>query len=74
MAMEHNRNRDHISKSFADLTALLEDATSLATAGQSHQCTLQELTELTKRLWPGIIKGVGTLANIERLIADSGES
>jgi len=58
--------RDRISKGFADLTALLEDAAGLAAEGQSGQQTLVLFRENIVQIWPLLIAGVAELASIER--------
>lgn len=64
--MEDERICDDVSKGFADLTALLEDAAGLAVEGQSRRCTVipldcrgvplmafAEQVQQSARYWPG---------------------
>jgi hypothetical protein len=64
--------RDRISKGFADLTALLEDAAGLAVEGQSNQRTLALIGNDIAQIWPLLIAGVAELASIERGIHNQG--
>ena len=64
--------RDRISKGFADLTALLEDAAGLAVEGQSNQRSLKFIGDDIVQIWPLLIAGVAKLASIEREIYNQG--
>ena len=64
--------RDRISKGFADLTALLEDAAGHAVEGQSSQRSLASFREDIKQIWPLLIACVSALASIENVITKEG--
>lgn len=66
--MEHERIRDDISKGFADLTALLEDAAGLAAEGQSRRCTVEGLENLAAQIWPEVNRISKVLTALEQLI------
>lgn len=65
---------DGISKGFADLTALLEDAAGLAVEGQSSQRSLVLVRENITQIWPLLIAGVAELASIERRVRNQVEN
>jgi len=67
--MEHERIRDDISKGFADLTALLEDAAGMAVEGQSRRCNVEDLESLAAQIWPEVNRISKVLAALEQLIA-----
>jgi len=58
--------RDGISKRFANLTALLEDAAGLAVEGQSRQRSLALIRKNIAHIWPLLIACVAQLALLER--------
>lgn len=64
--------RDKISKRFADLTALLEDAAGFAVDGQSSQRSLAAIKNTVIQIWPLLITSVAELAAIERDIKHAG--
>lgn len=64
--------RDGISKEFADLTALLEDAAGIAVEGQSCPRSLVSVREHIAHFWPLLIACVAELASIERGIRNQG--
>ena len=70
-SMDENE-RDRISKRFADLTALLEDAAGLAVEGQSSQRSLMLVVDDIAQIWPLLIAGVAALTSIERSISLAG--
>lgn len=67
--MEHERIRDDISKGFADLTALLEDAAGMALEGQSLRCTIKDLENTAALIRAEVDKVTTILAVTARLIA-----
>lgn len=64
--------RDRISKRFADLTALLEDAAGFAVDGQSSQRSLAAIKNTVIQIWPLLIASVADLAANERDIQHAG--
>jgi len=66
--MEHERIPDDISKGFADLTALLEDAAGLAVEGQSRLCTVEDFESLAAFILPEMNEIIRVLTALERLI------
>ncbi len=64
--------RDRISKGFADLTALLEDAAGLAVEGLSCQRSLASLREHIAQIRPLLIACVAEIALIEHYIRNLG--
>lgn len=65
--------RDRISKDFADLTDLLEDAAGLAVEGQSRRQSVAALKEITSRLRSLVNASERTLTGIERALAAEGD-
>lgn len=71
-AME-DTTRDRISRDFADLTALLEDAAGLAVEGQSRRQSVTALKEITARLRSLVNMSEQILTGIERALAEEGD-
>lgn len=65
-----NVARDRISREFADLTALLEDAAGLAVEGQSLRRSPAELRDITTSLRPLLMDSLSKLVRIERALAE----
>lgn len=68
-----NVARDRISKEFADLTAMLEDAAGIAVDGQSRRHSVAALKEIISRLRSLVNASERTLSGIERALADGGD-
>ena len=73
VTMEENI-RDSISSGFAELTILMEDAATLAVAGQSQKQSVTNAKEIIKTIWPLLISCDVVLASIEHVIDDVGVS
>lgn len=67
MAMEEIE-RDRISKEFADLTAMFEDAATLAVNGQTDRRSLDLILADIQQLWSILAASMTVLASIERRI------
>lgn len=66
--MEHERIRDDISKGFADLTGLFEDAAGLVMEGQSRRRTVEDLENFAAQIRPEVNRIIRVLVALERLI------
>ena len=73
MAMDENV-RDNISNGFAELTSLIEDAATIAVAGQSQRQSMVDMKELIKSIWPILISCNVVLSSLERIIEDEDTS
>jgi hypothetical protein len=66
--------RDSISRGFAELTILMEDAATLAVVGQSQKQAVRDAKEIIKAIWPLLISCDVAMASIEHAIDDVGIS
>jgi hypothetical protein len=66
--------RESISSGFADLTILMEDAATLAVAGQSQKQTVPDAKEIIQTIWRILISCNAILSSIEHVIDDVGVS
>ena len=66
--------RVSISSGFADLTILMEDAATLAIAGQSKKQAVMDAKEIIQTIWPLLTSCNAVLASIEHVIDDLGVS
>lgn len=62
------KSRSAVSHKFAELTAVLEDATELAANGQSPTRGLSDLQEDVDQLWELFFEGIGLVSSIENLV------
>lgn len=66
--------RVSISSGFADLTILMEDAATLAIAGQSKKQAVMDAKEIIQTIWPLLTSCNAVLASIEHVTDDVGVS
>ena len=60
--------QDKIQEQFANITALLEDASTLASAGQSHLINVETARLLTEQIETELQKAHHHLASIKSLL------
>ena len=62
------KSRSAVSHKFAEMTAVLEDATVLAANGQLPARGLSDLQRDIDQLWELFFEGIGLVSSIENLV------